>query len=284
MSEPIAEAIQEEIKVVGAVERQGPPGAKGDPGPEGPAGPAGADGQDGATGPEGPPGPQGPQGPQGEPGPAGADGIDGQDGAVGATGPEGPQGPKGDTGDVGPQGPQGEPGPTGPQGPTGPAGADGADGIGVPDASAAPAGQVPTTDGAGGYTLENAGTGSGGATIETATITATALGSDAMQDGTVTMSSVHSVLAIASDADVRLTLYASSAYRAADDGRPISTDPSGDHGVILDAEIYSETLLSIPQAGGYVPGSNDIAYRLTNLENSASDVTATVTYCKIVEA
>ncbi|MCB2411782.1 collagen-like protein [Demequina sp. TTPB684] len=327
MSESVAEAIQQTIQVAGFVNSQGPRGAKGDPGdagPAGPQGPAGADGPAGPAGPEGPQGadgiqgPAGPAGPQGDAGPPGIDGAPGADGADGLSAFEVAQA-NGFVGTVTEwlvslEGPQGDPGPAGPQGDSGPQGepgingADGADGIGVPDATAAPAGQVPTTDGAGGYSLEDPGSGlpdtTGATEADVLTLgvglvpqwspPAGGSGSGAVRDSVihttasiapfvaedVTLDLGTSVLVWKIDADVscRIRLYATAAARTADASRSVDSFPDGNHQCYIDATIDitdSPTLTVIPMVGAVTEDGNVYA-AIENRSAGAEAVTVTI--------
>jgi hypothetical protein len=250
----------------------GPAGADGATGPEGPAGPQGIPGEpgpagaDGATGPEGPAGPQGPQGIQGEPGPAGADGdvgpagpqgIQGEPGpagADGATGPEGPAGPQG------PQGIQGEPGPAGADGDVGPAGPQGIQG--EPGPAGADGGFVSRT---------------------TSEITTSSLANNATEDTTVTLKPGYRLLKVETDVAARVRVYDSTASRTADASRPIGTDPTGAHGVILDFVTTVSTLewWLNPVVDGYTTANNDtVPLAITNLSGSTDTVTVTFTWVR----
>lgn len=178
MSEPIAEAIQQEIMVAGTVEAKGIQGdsayivalANGFEGSEAEwltslEGERGSDGQDGAPGIDGAPGADGADGAPGADGSDGADGKSAYDVAVdeGFVGNESAWllTLKGGPGADGVDGADGTPGAPGAPGEPG---ADGAPGIGVPDPTEAPAGRVPTTDGDGGYVLE-VPSGGGGSSL-----------------------------------------------------------------------------------------------------------------------
>ena len=233
---------------------QGIQGLKGDPGADGATGPAGPQGiqgepgpagADGATGPEGPAGPQGPQGIQGEPGPAGADGATGQEG------PAGPQGPQGIQGEPGPAGADGDVGPAGPQGIQGEPGPAGADG-----------GFVSRT---------------------TSEITTSSLANNATEDTTVTLKPGYRLLKVETDVAARVRVYDSTASRTADASRPIGTDPTGAHGVILDFVTTVSTLewWLNPVVDGYTTANNDtVPLAITNLSGSTDTVTVTFTWVR----
>jgi hypothetical protein len=230
------------------------PGPAGAAGPEGPQGIPGPQGLAGALGPQGIAGPQGPagsgvtmkgsvatsaalpssgnqqgdafivqaddslwlwdgakwvsggsiQGPQGQQGIQGVPGAQGDQGVQGIQGVIGPQGVKGDTGAQGPSGADGA------AGPAGPAGADGAQGPAGPAGPAGPliARQV--------------------VRITTASLVAGASENDALAFKAARL------LKVATDRPARVRLYPTAGFRAADAGRAVGTDPTGDHGVLLD--------------------------------------------------
>jgi hypothetical protein len=135
-------------------------------------------------------------------------------GGGGGTGPTGPGGP---TGPTGPTGPFGFPGSSGPTGPTGPTGSLG------PTGPTGPSGPFPSR--------------------ATATKTTASLAVNASESGTVTLAKGYRLYRITTSAPCRVRLYSTTAKRDADISRPIGTDPTGDHGVMLEF-VSTEGLLT----------------------------------------
>jgi hypothetical protein len=138
-------------------------------------------------------------------------------------------------------------GPTGPQGPEGPEGASGL--------------QARTTG----------------------TITTSSLANNATGTGTITLAAGYRLLKIQTDKAARVRLYTSTAKRDADASRPVTTDPTGDHGVMLDYVTAAGLLAAdlSPQVDGYtVDATTAVAYAVTNLSGSTGTIATTVTYLR----
>lgn len=77
-----------------------------------------------------------------------------------------------------------------------------------------------------------------------------------------------------SNVPARIRLYSSEAYRVADLNRAATADPSGEHGLILEAVTTASNLdLDLaPIAWGSSTSSN-VAATITNLSNSAQSIT-----------
>lgn len=182
----------------------------------------------------------------------GPKGDQGPPGPKGDTGPAGTPGVAGATGPKGDKGDQGDPGATGPQGPQGIAGLNG---TGV---------QVRTT----------------------ATMTTVSLAAGGSTSTTVDFQSFGwRLLKVQTDVPARIRLYATPTQRDADAARPLGTDPTGDHGLLLEVVTTAgalELTLS-PQVDGASmedPLSTSVAARVTNLSAADASVTATFTYVR----
>lgn len=190
-------------------------------------------------------------GPAGPMGPAGPEGPPGPTGATGATGATGPKGDTGDTGAQGPQGPQGPKGDTGNTGPAGPQGDPGPPG---------------------GFEART-----------TSVVTTGSLANGATANVTMTLPAGYRLLKIETDVAARVRLYDSAASRTADASRPIGTDPTGRHGVILDF-VTTQAALSWwmnPVVDGYTAdASTSVPVAVTNLSGGAHTVTVTLTYVR----
>lgn len=187
------------------------------------------------------------------------------DGPAGPTGPQGAEGPAGPTGPAGPKGDTGATGPAGPKGDTGLTGPQGIQGVAGPTGPQGPAGVV---------------------TRGTLGATTPSLAAGASTQGTVALGSSSLVFRVAVNKPSRVRLYTTAAKQAADLNRPSSTDPTGDHGCILDL-VLTSTLLGLDLSP--VPTAVDmkaapdglIPMTVTNNDTSAGTVTATFTYAKI---
>lgn len=138
--------------------------------------------------------------------------------------------------------------------------------------------------------LEGGGGGGGAQPRTTATITTASLASDASETGHVTLAKSYRLLRVAMDRAARLELYTTDAKRDADAGRAQGTDPTGDHGVVLDVALGGGDYTGIldldlvPEVLGASledAPSTSIPYRVTNLSGSASPVAVTLTYQEI---
>lgn len=97
------------------------------------------------------------------------------------------------------------------------------------------------------------GGGASGCVKATYNYTTGSIADAATEDGFVDTSAVQnanviSVLSLVVDNECRVRLYASAADQTADSARPFGTDPTGDHGVLLDVEIGSALTLRINPA------------------------------------
>ena len=145
----------------------------------------------------------------------------------------------------GAQGPQGE---TGPQGPPG---IDGADG-----------GLVART---------------------TTSHTTASLPSNNTENVSLTLKPGYRLLCIETDRAARVRAYDSTASRTADASRPVGTDPTGQHGVIVDVVTTAEALKwwLNPVVDGYTTDAGDtVPLSVTNLSGSTGTVTVTLTWVR----
>lgn len=187
---------------------------------------------------------EGPPGPEGPQGPAGSVGPQGPTGPEGPAGPAGPQGPQGLTGADGPQGPEGPQGPQGPQGIQGPAGE------------------------------------SGLVVREQVVYTTSSIADGATEDASVTISPSYRIIRIETDRAARVRVYSSTADRTADASRPVGTDPTGDHGVLLDfvTTVGELDWRLTPAVDGYTEdGTDQVPVAIGNLSGAASTVQVTLT-------
>lgn len=91
------------------------------------------------------------------------------------------------------------------------------------------------------------------------------------------------LLSVSTDVPARLRVYASAADRTADANRPLGTDPTGDHGLMLEYVTAPSQLsgrLSPLVDWWNSAGGSDLYMAVTNLDDSAAAVTATITYLR----
>lgn len=160
--------------------------------------------------------------------------------------------------------------PVGSPGPTGPPGADGADGV---DGATGPPGPTGPTGPAGASGLQ-------ARRDESFSTASLAAGAGANAD--VTLDKADSILRTQTNRPARVRAYCTSAYRTADAARPVTTDPSGDHGCLLEV-VTATGALSIPSSPAAhlfnLDGSptTTLYFRVENLDVGAGVVTTTLT-------
>jgi Collagen triple helix repeat (20 copies) len=278
----------------GPVGPHGPAGPVGEPGPVGPQGPEGVEGASGVKGDTGDPGPPGPQGPHGDTGPAGPQGDPGPQGPQGLQGPSG----TGEPGDQGPPGPQGDPGPAGPEGPAGPAGPQGPQGNQGPQGltgATGPQGELGPAGPQGGVGPQGAtgpqgnpgptgAQGPPGPLVARGTVafTAAGLAAGAAATADVAVYRAARVYRLVTNRPARVRAYPTAAQRTADAGRAASADPTGNHGLLMEAVTGAGMLTldmgPLPELyNADAPLSTTIYFAVTNLDTAAGDVTATLT-------
>lgn len=125
--------------------------------------------------------------------------------------------------------------------------------------------------------------GGGGSALSRAdlTFTTASLANDAAETGTANLGKSFIPLRVTVDRPCRVQFYQTGAARTADAARPAGSDPTGEHGVILDCVFVTGNLvLDIidPPAGfcGEAVVSDAIPYRVTNQSGAASTVQVTV--------
>ena len=111
----------------------------------------------------------------------------------------------------------------------------------------------------------------------TATITTAVLSVGAQELGSVTMAERFTINEVTANGTTRLRLYETADQRYADRNRPIGTNPSGDHGLLL--EVITDTehldLVLKPRAegaNGDTPQTKTIYYTATNIGAEAKSL------------
>ena len=119
-------------------------------------------------------------------------------------------------------------------------------------------------------------------TRATATITTASLAAGASESGTVTLAKGYRLWRIITTAAARVRLYTTTAKRDADASRPVGTDPTGNHGCVLEVVTTLAGLLDLdlsPTVDGFDgKGTPDgvIPYRITNTDVGTLAVTVTL--------
>lgn len=103
------------------------------------------------------------------------------------------------------------------------------------------------------------------------------------EQGTIDLTPSYRILAVQSDYPARVRLYTTSAKRSADVNRAIGTDPTGDHGLMMEV-VTATGLLSLnlsPTVDGFngdTPSSDLIYYNVTNLSGTPRMIKVTLTW------
>lgn len=123
---------------------------------------------------------------------------------------------------------------------------------------------------------------SGGATRGDVSVTTASLADGATQTGVITLGKSSLVLKFTGSCACRIRLYSTAAYRTADAARAPGTDPTGEHGVMLDIVLPAgnltwdlSPLAAVTNDDG--PAISDIYYAIKNMSGAAAAVTATLT-------
>lgn len=127
--------------------------------------------------------------------------------------------------------------------------------------------------------------GGGNATRATATIVTGSLAAGASAVGAVDMAVGYRLYELVTNRPVRVRLYTTVAHRDADAARPLGTDPTGDHGLMLEYVTTVDTLSAslsplVDGFSGEDPPSISIPYRIDNLDSVAGAVSCTLTYIR----
>lgn len=127
-----------------------------------------------------------------------------------------------------------------------------------------------------------AAAGGGGYSRTTASKTTGSLANLAVETGTVTVAKGYRAMYVTVDRACRVRLYTSSAKRTADAARAPGTDPTGDHGVMLDVVMTAGGTLTLsPLVDGYTDdGTSAVPYSIQNRSGSTSTVAVTLGYVR----
>jgi len=108
-------------------------------------------------------------------------------------------------------------------------------------------------------------------------VTTDTLTSGSEQTGSVTLGKVFNLLNVSTSIDSRIRLYTTPAFRNADQSRGVGTDPTGEHGIIVDLVLtgsYHDWQLSPIPVGANLEStsSTEIAYTIQNRTADSSAV------------
>ena len=115
--------------------------------------------------------------------------------------------------------------------------------------------------------------------------TTASLAAGAQETGAVLLAAGYRVYRVDTDRPARVRLYTTAAQRDADAGRALGTDPTGDHGLLLEVATTS-SLLGLDMSpvvdgfDGKVTPDGQIPITIDNLDSSAGTVTATFTWIR----
>lgn len=118
---------------------------------------------------------------------------------------------------------------------------------------------------------------------ETVAVTTASLAAGAEATGTIALASGYRLLRVQTSAPARVRLYGSAAKGVADAAREIGTDPTGDHGLMLEYITTSTTLAATlsPTVDGYsmeATPSKNIPFAIENMSGAAAAITLTLTW------
>lgn len=119
----------------------------------------------------------------------------------------------------------------------------------------------------------------GGGGRSSVSYTTASLAAGASEQGSFTAPPSFTMFHLATDYPARVRVYLSSAYRTADLARPVTTDPAGDHGCILEV-VTTAALLDLalsPEAVAIMPAAGTTVYlTVQNLDIVSRAVTVTI--------
>lgn len=117
-------------------------------------------------------------------------------------------------------------------------------------------------------------------TRTTATFTTASLAPNARSSGTITMAPGYRLYRLQTDRLARVRLYDTLVHREADVARAAGTDPTGDHGLVLDYVTTSTATLTLsPLVDGFAD-SAAVPITVDNLDNATGTITVTLTYLR----
>jgi hypothetical protein len=105
--------------------------------------------------------------------------------------------------------------------------------------------------------------------------TTASLAAGASEAGTIDLGRSYRLMTISTSAPARVRLYTTTAKRDADAARALGTDPTGDHGLMLEV-ASTPTVLAMdlsPTVDGFTTGgSTAVPYTVTNASGSAAAI------------
>ncbi len=119
------------------------------------------------------------------------------------------------------------------------------------------------------------------ATRQTLTKVTGSLATMASETGVLAMAPAWRALSVTVDKACRIRLYTTTSARTADASRAPGTDPTGDHGVMLDLVFTGASTLTLsPTVDGFVPSGSSVPYSIQNRDAATGTVTADITWVR----
>ena len=115
----------------------------------------------------------------------------------------------------------------------------------------------------------------------TVTVNTASLLNGATENNTATMEIAYRIMSVTADRACRVRLYTTTTQRSADASRIPGTDPTGDHGVMLDLVFTAAgTLTMSPLVDGFLPSGTAVPYAIQNNSGSTSAVQVQISYIR----
>lgn len=110
--------------------------------------------------------------------------------------------------------------------------------------------------------------------------TSASLAANAQESGVITLAKTFMVLSATTNYPARVRLYTDIESRDADAARPIGTDPTGNHGLIMDLVTTAEDLTwkHLCVAGSVFDETTSCPIIVTNLDSEARSIEATINW------
>lgn len=113
------------------------------------------------------------------------------------------------------------------------------------------------------------------------TKTTASLATMASETGTLAMAPSYRVLSVTVDRACRVRLYTTTSARTADASRAPGTDPTGDHGVMLDLVFTGAGTLTLsPTVDGFLPSGTVVPYSIQNRDATTGTVQVDMTWVR----
>lgn len=113
-----------------------------------------------------------------------------------------------------------------------------------------------------------------------AVYTSASLAANAQEAGLITLAKTFLVLTVTTNYPARVRLYTDTTSRDADSARPIGTDPTGNHGLIMDLATTADDLTwkQVCVPGSVFDQTTSCPIRITNLDSVSRSIVATLNW------